>query len=106
MELATTVQHRIPLVAILFNDNAYGNVTRIQETCFGGRTIASDLHNPDLMKLADAYGVEGRRASSPEDLNDVMKRRDPVLIEVPVGPMPPVSLKSRAQPDRPPPVTP
>jgi acetolactate synthase-1/2/3 large subunit len=110
MELASMVQHHIPLVAIVFNDNAYGNVKRIQQLRFGGRTIASDLHNPDMMKLADAYGVEGHRAKSPAELNavlkDVLKRRDPVLIEVPVGPMPPMTLKSRAQPDRPAPVTP
>ena len=67
-ELSTTVQFNIPLVTIVFNDNAFGNVKRIQEMTFGGRTIASSLHNPDLIKLAEAYGVEGRRVTSPADL--------------------------------------
>ena len=101
MELATMVEQKIPLTAIVFNDNAYGNVKRIQQMRFGGRTIVSDLHNPDMMKLADAYGVEGRRAQSPAELKstlgDVFKRNEPVLIEVPVGPMPIVSFKTRAQ---------
>jgi len=100
-ELSTMVQQKIPLTAVVFNDNAYGNVKRIQEMRFGGRTIASTLHNPDMLKLAEAYGVEGRRANSPAELkatlDDVLKRNDPVLIEVPVGPMPQMSFKPRAQ---------
>ncbi|NBO52135.1 MAG: hypothetical protein EBU83_01680, partial [bacterium] len=101
MELATMVEQKIPLTAIVFNDNAYGNVKRIQQMRFGGRTIVSDLHNPDMMKLADAYGVEGRRAQSPAELKstlvDVFKRDEPVLIEVPVGPMPIVNFKTRRE---------
>jgi acetolactate synthase-1/2/3 large subunit len=100
-ELSTMVQHKIPLIAIVFNDNSYGNVKRIQETRFGGRTIASTLHNPNLMKLAEAYGLEGRRANSPEQLKsvleDVFKSNDPVLIEVPVGPMPELKFAPRAR---------
>jgi acetolactate synthase-1/2/3 large subunit len=95
------VQQRIPLIAIVFNDGAYGNVKRIQEMRFGGRTIASDLHNPDMLKLAEAYGVEGRRANSPAELqatlHDVLSRNDPVLIEVPVGPMPQMKFTPRSQ---------
>ena len=105
MELATMVEQKIPLTAIVFNDNAYGNVKRIQQMRFGGRTIASDLHNPDMMKLAEAYGVEGRRVKSPAELKatllDVFKRNEPVLIEAPVGPMPPVNFKTRAQAEKP-----
>lgn len=100
-ELSTMVQQKIPLTAIVFNDNAYGNVKRIQEMRFGGRTIASTLHNPDMLKLAEAYGVEGRRANTPAELkatlDDVLKRNDPVLIECPVGPMPQMKFTPRAE---------
>ncbi len=98
-ELSTMVQQKIPLVAVVFNDNAYGNVKRIQETRFNGHTIATELHNPDMLKLADAYGLEGRRATTPEELRttleEVMKHDEPVLIEVPVGPMPQVRYTPR-----------
>jgi acetolactate synthase-1/2/3 large subunit len=98
-ELSTMAQQKIPLTAVVFNDNAYGNVKRIQETRFNGHTIASELHNPDMLKLAEAYGVEGRRATTPDELRttleDVFKRNDPVLIEVPVGPMPQASFRPR-----------
>jgi acetolactate synthase-1/2/3 large subunit len=91
-ELSTAVMFNIPLVTIVFNDGAYGNVKRIQQEQYGGRTIASDLHNPDMVKLADAYGLLGIRARTPEELRSAIqegfKNDGPTLIEVPVGPMP------------------
>ncbi len=91
-ELATMVQHRIGVVAVVFNDNAYGNVRRIQQVDFGGRTIASDLVNPDYCKLAEAFGLRGRRAETPEQLRvalrEALAANEPALIEVPVGEMP------------------
>ncbi|MBA3450917.1 MAG: thiamine pyrophosphate-binding protein, partial [Chloroflexia bacterium] len=67
-ELSTMVRHNIAAIAIVFTDDAFGNVLRIQQEQFGGRTIASDLLNPDFGKLADAFGVTGRRAESPAQL--------------------------------------
>src|SRR3989442_10192107 len=63
-ELATAVLHRINVVAVVFNDNAYGNVARDLDEAWGG-SYAAELHNPDFMKLADAYGVAGLRAENP-----------------------------------------
>ncbi|MEA2584969.1 MAG: acetolactate synthase large subunit [Thermomicrobiales bacterium] len=91
-ELSTLVQHRIGLVTIVFNDNAYGNVRRIQNVDYNGRTIASDLVNPNYLKLADAFGVTGRRAETPAELRialrESIKADEPTLIEVPVDAMP------------------
>jgi acetolactate synthase I/II/III large subunit len=91
-ELSTMVRHRLPVVAIVFNDNAYGNVRRIQRESFGGRLIASDLANPDFVKMAESFGVDGYRAASPAELRDVVGQAlgnaRPSLIEVPVGEMP------------------
>jgi acetolactate synthase-1/2/3 large subunit len=91
-ELATAIRHRIPLVAIVFNDGAFGNVRRIQQERFGNRLIASDLANPDFVKYAESFGAGGRRARNPEELGAALRlafaRPEPTLIEVPVGPMP------------------
>lgn len=91
-ELATMVQHRLDVITVVFNDNAYGNVRRIQKERFGGRFIASDLYNPDFVLLAQSFGIEGVRVGTPEALRDVVQDavRDPrpILIEVPVGEMP------------------
>jgi acetolactate synthase-1/2/3 large subunit len=91
-ELATAMRHRIPLVAVVFADGAFGNVRRIQEEQFGNRLIASDLANPDFVKYAESFGAAGRRARNPAELGAALKAaiaaREPTLIEVPVGPMP------------------
>ena len=91
-EMATAVQYGINAVVVVFNDNAYGNVLRDQRNRFTGRTIGAELHNPDFMKLAEAYGVNGVRAETPEALETALRQciahDGPSLIEVPVGPMP------------------
>ena len=90
--LATAMRHRIPLVAVVFADGAFGNVRRIQEEQFGNRLIACDLANPDFVKYAESFGAAGRRAHNPAELGAALRRafaaREPTLIEVPVGPMP------------------
>jgi acetolactate synthase I/II/III large subunit len=91
-ELATAMRHRIPLVAIVFVDGAFGNVRRIQQEHFGNRLIACDLANPDFVKYAESFGAAGRRARNPAELAAALRlafgRREPTLIEVPVGPLP------------------
>jgi acetolactate synthase-1/2/3 large subunit len=91
-ELATAMRHRIPLVAIVFADGAFGNVRRIQQERFGNRLIACDLANPDFVKYAESFGAAGRRAHDPAELRvalrEALAAREPTLIEVPVGPMP------------------
>ncbi len=92
-ELATAVQHEIPCNILLFNNNAYGNVRRIQKERFGeDRTIASTLQNPDMAKLAEAFGVRYWHADSPESLKPALAASidhdGPCLVEVSVDPMP------------------
>jgi acetolactate synthase-1/2/3 large subunit len=90
-ELSTLVQHNIPLVAIVFSDNAYGNVRRIQDEDYGGRILASELVNPNYQQLARAFGVADRRAETAAQLQiqvrEAIKANEPTLIEVPVGVM-------------------
>lgn len=91
-ELATQAQHGIASITLVFNDSAYGNVRRIQTVEFDGRTIASDLRNPSYGKLAEAFGVAGRKATTPGELetqlNEAIKANEPTLIEIPVEAMP------------------
>ncbi|MCA9899085.1 MAG: acetolactate synthase [Ardenticatenaceae bacterium] len=93
-ELATAVQHHIGLITIVFNNNQYGNVQQMQKNLYGNRVIASDLHNPDFVKLAESFGAQGLRANSPTDLRRAIQQAQqtdlPTVIEVPVGDMPSV----------------
>jgi acetolactate synthase-1/2/3 large subunit len=90
-ELATAVQHRIGVVVVIFNDGAFGNVRRMQQHDHGGRLIATELRNPDFVKLAEAYGAAGARVSEPAalaaEITAALHRDGPTLIEVPVGEM-------------------
>ena len=89
-EMSTAVKYGINVVAVVFNDEAFGNVARDLDEAWGG-SFAADLKNPDFMKLADAYGVVGMRAEKPTDVGDLVRKaltlQRPVLIEVRVGRM-------------------
>ena len=90
-ELATAVQYDIGLKTVVFNSGSYTNVKRQQREWFGNRLIASDLRNPDFLRLAEAFGAAAYRAESPAELRAVLERslgeRGPAIIEVPVGEM-------------------
>jgi len=90
-ELATAVRYGINVVAVVFNDNAYGNVARDLDEAWGGE-YGARLHNPDFMKFAEAFGVAGLRAKDPLEVGDLVRKAvdmdRPALIEVPVGRMP------------------
>jgi acetolactate synthase-1/2/3 large subunit len=90
-EMSTAMSYKINAVHVVFNDNAYGNVARDLDEAWGGH-YGSMLHNPDFMKLADAFGVHGIRAKDPLEVGrlvaDAVQMDRPVLIEVPVSRMP------------------
>ena len=67
-EISTAMRFGIGVVAVVFNDNAFGNVRRTQTEMFGGRHIASDLRNPDFGKFAESFGMAYGKANSPETL--------------------------------------
>jgi acetolactate synthase I/II/III large subunit len=92
-ELATAVQHDIPLVCCVFDDGAFGNVKRIQQQRFGeDRTIASTLRNPDFVAYARAFGAVGLHAGSPDELrarlDEAFAAGVPAIVHVSTGPMP------------------
>ena len=91
-ELSTAVQQGLGVVAVVFEDGAYGNVKRMQEDLYGGRVIASELHNPDFVRLAESFGAVGVRADTPDALRDAVAaawgRRVPTVVNVRVGRFP------------------
>jgi acetolactate synthase-1/2/3 large subunit len=91
-ELSTMAQQGINAVAIVFSDNAYGNVRRTQRVQFNDKILGSDLHNPDFVRLAESFDVAGVRARDADELRralrDALGNAHPTLIEVPVEEMP------------------
>lgn len=107
MEMSTAAQNGIGVVAVVFSDGAYGNVKRIQQQSFNNRTIASDLHNPDFVKLGESFGIASERVRSPAELGAAISRGiargGPVLIDCPMGTLPdpwPLVTLPRARPRR------
>ncbi|MBB4425101.1 acetolactate synthase-1/2/3 large subunit [Bradyrhizobium sp. CIR48] len=87
-ELSTAVQFNIGVVTLVFNNNAYGNVRRDQRERFDGRVVASDLVNPDFVKLAESFGVAAARVTAPDQFKAVLEKAlahsGPYLISVEV----------------------
>ena len=95
-ELSTAARFGINLVALVFNNNAYGASEWDQTHRYGQRYIGTDLRNPDFVKLAESFGVVGMRAE-PDELGPALRQAldadAPVLLEVPVpNMMPPFQL--------------
>jgi acetolactate synthase-1/2/3 large subunit len=87
-ELATAVQFKIGVVVLVFNNNSYGNVRRDQRERFDGRIVASDLINPDFVKLAESFGVGAARVTSPDGFRPALEKAladgGPYLIDIEV----------------------
>jgi thiamine pyrophosphate-dependent acetolactate synthase large subunit-like protein len=87
-ELATAVQFNVTLPIVIFNDSTYTAVEQAMKHEFEGRVMATELVNPDYVKLADAYGISGVRANDPQQLvtaiSNALERGGPSIIDVPI----------------------
>lgn len=90
-ELSTAVKYGINVTTIIFRNDSFGNVARDLEDFFDG-THETDLHNPDFVKFAEAFGTVGMRAVDPIDLRELiplaLEHPGPVIIDVPIKNMP------------------
>ncbi|MBW7887376.1 MAG: biosynthetic-type acetolactate synthase large subunit [Bacteroidetes bacterium] len=73
-ELATIVQNNIPIKIIIINNGYLGMVRQWQELFWHKRYSQVELSAPDFVKLADAYGLPGFRASYTDEVEDVLKK--------------------------------
>ena len=71
-ELATAKQYGIDVVAVVFDNGAFGNVKRDQLTKYQGRLLGSELTNPDFVALGEAYGVSSVGVSTPAQFRDAL----------------------------------
>lgn len=68
-ELATAVQYRLPVTVIVANNGSYGTIRLHQERHFPGRTIATDLKNPDFAKMGEAFGAKSFHIERDADID-------------------------------------
>ncbi|VVS94916.1 biosynthetic-type acetolactate synthase large subunit [Desulfoluna spongiiphila] len=73
-EMATAVEHKLPIKVIILNNRYLGMVRQWQDLFYDKCYSATTLdHNPDFVKLAEAYGAKGLRATKPEEVEAVLK---------------------------------
>ncbi len=85
-ELATMVQHRLPVKIVILNNNFLGMVRQWQELFFDKRYSQTCLELPmDFAKIAEAYGAKGLSANKPSEVEQVIKEgfahNGPVVME-------------------------
>ncbi len=73
-EIITAIQYDVPLKVLIMNNGCLGMVRQWQEMFYDRAYSEVDLSvSPDFVKLAEAYGAKGLRASKPEELGDVLR---------------------------------
>jgi acetolactate synthase-1/2/3 large subunit len=73
-EMSTIVQYRLPVKSFILNNSYMGMVRQWQELFHGNRYSESYMDSlPDFVKLADAFGAVGLRASKPSEVDDLIK---------------------------------
>ena len=73
-ELATCAQYGIHPVVLMFNDNAWGVLKGFQGDRFGeNRRFATNLVNPDFVKLFESYGFEGTKVTDVSQLGKALE---------------------------------
>ena len=85
-EICTAVSYKLPLITIIMNNRVLGNVRQWQTMFYGGRYSQTDPHRKtDYVKLADAFGAVGYRATNIAELREALRKAQqsegPVLID-------------------------
>ena len=74
-ELATAAQYNINVKIVLLNNGYLGMVRQWQELFYEKRYSHTDMtYAPDFVKLAEAYGIVGLRATKPEEVEPILKQ--------------------------------
>ncbi|MEK7250535.1 MAG: biosynthetic-type acetolactate synthase large subunit [Bacteroidota bacterium] len=85
-EMATIVEHKLPMKIFVLNNGFLGMVRQWQELFWRRRYSHVELYNPDFVKLAEAYGCKGLRASRSSEVEDVIRealahKDGPIFVE-------------------------
>jgi acetolactate synthase-1/2/3 large subunit len=72
-EMATAIQYGLPVKVVILNNRYLGMVRQWQELFYDKRYACTDMeHAPDFVKLAEAYGAMGLRATVPDQVESVL----------------------------------
>jgi acetolactate synthase I/II/III large subunit len=90
-ELATAVSYELPVKVVILNNGYLGMVRQWQELFYQKNYCSTCLHkNPDFVAVARAYGAEGYRITTAEELREILPKalssKKPAFIDVWVEP--------------------
>jgi len=90
-ELATAVHYNLPVKVVILNNGYLGMVRQWQEMFYGKRYSQTHMKQAlDFVKLAEAFGAVGLRATKPEEVEDVLRKGletpSPVMMDFQVEP--------------------
>ncbi len=85
-EMATAVQYNLPVKVVILNNGCLGMVRQWQQLFYDKRYAQTLFeHAPDFVKLADAFGATGLRATRPEEVEATLSKgldiKGPVIME-------------------------
>ena len=84
-ELATAVEHNLPIKVVILNNGYMGMVRQWQELFYGKRYSKSYLANPDYAEVARALGVIGmtvdKKADVPKAVKEMLARKKPCVVD-------------------------
>src|SRR5665647_86481 len=85
-ELATAAQYKINVKIVLLNNGYLGMVRQWQELFYEKRYSHTDMtYAPDFVKLAEAFGIIGLRATKPDEVEPILRQglsiNKPVLMD-------------------------
>src|SRR2546426_530155 len=72
-ELMTLVQDDIPVKIALLDNKKLGMIRQWQEIIYAGNYHSAHLLGPDYLKLADAFGIPGRKAAAPDEVDEAIR---------------------------------
>ncbi len=73
-ELATAVQHDLPIVILVVDNGMYGTIRMHQERLYPGRVSGTDLVNPDFTAFATSFGCHGETVERTADVEAAFER--------------------------------
>ena len=100
MELSTAANYKLNIIWLIMNDSRLGIIYDLQKTLYGGRIAATTFENPDFVKLAASFGMEGRVIEKPGELVSALQaafqRGGPAVFDVRFDPdeVPPIRPRS------------
>ncbi|MFB6800968.1 sulfoacetaldehyde acetyltransferase [Peribacillus butanolivorans] len=87
-EVSTAVEENIPVIACVFNNNAWCAEKKNQVDFYNNRFVGADIQNPDFAEVARSMGAVGIRVEKPEELGPIIeaaiKSNKPTVIDIQV----------------------